>query len=138
MSAETVQDGFGRAPLLPNTDAAYVIRKAAVLGAGTMGVADRRAPGECRTAGGAAGHSPPGSGRAAPLPRRRSMPSRRASRRRFTTPRWRRGSRVGNFDDDLALLADCDWVIEAVTENLEIKQALLDKVVPAPEARTPF
>ena len=36
----------------------------------------------------------------------------------------------GNFDDDLALLRDCDWVIEAVTENLAIKQALLRKVVP--------
>jgi 3-hydroxyacyl-CoA dehydrogenase len=37
---------------------------------------------------------------------------------------------VGNFDDDLALLADCDWVIEAVTENLGIKQTLLGKVAP--------
>ena len=37
---------------------------------------------------------------------------------------------VGNFDDDLALLKGCDWVIEAVTENLEIKQALIAKVVP--------
>jgi 3-hydroxyacyl-CoA dehydrogenase len=36
----------------------------------------------------------------------------------------------GNFDDSLALLADCDWVIEAVTENLAIKQALFDKVIP--------
>ena len=37
---------------------------------------------------------------------------------------------AGNFADDLALLAGCDWVIEAVTENLEIKQALLEKIVP--------
>jgi 3-hydroxyacyl-CoA dehydrogenase len=36
---------------------------------------------------------------------------------------------VGNFDDNLALLNSCDWVIEAVTENLEIKQALIAKVV---------
>jgi 3-hydroxyacyl-CoA dehydrogenase len=36
----------------------------------------------------------------------------------------------GNFDDDLAKLSDCDWVIEAVTENLAIKQALLAKVAP--------
>jgi 3-hydroxyacyl-CoA dehydrogenase len=35
---------------------------------------------------------------------------------------------VGNFDDDLAKLKDCDWVIEAVAENLEIKQALLGRV----------
>ena len=36
----------------------------------------------------------------------------------------------GNFDDDLAKLAQCDWVIEAVAENLEIKTALLARVVP--------
>ena len=35
---------------------------------------------------------------------------------------------LGNFDDDLALIADCDWIIEAVAENLEIKRALLAKV----------
>jgi 3-hydroxyacyl-CoA dehydrogenase len=35
---------------------------------------------------------------------------------------------LGNFDDDLALIADCDWIIEVVAENLEIKRALLDKV----------
>ncbi|MFT4112833.1 3-hydroxyacyl-CoA dehydrogenase NAD-binding domain-containing protein [Silvibacterium sp.] len=37
---------------------------------------------------------------------------------------------TGNFDDDLHRLKDCDWVIEAVTENLAIKQALLEKIVP--------
>jgi len=37
---------------------------------------------------------------------------------------------TGNFEDDLKLLSDCDWVIEAVSENLEIKQALLEKVTP--------
>lgn len=42
--------------------------------------------------------------------------------------------RTGNFDDDLAQLAECDWVIEAVTENLEIKQQLLARV--APHVRT--
>jgi 3-hydroxyacyl-CoA dehydrogenase len=35
---------------------------------------------------------------------------------------------IGNFDDDLAKLRDCDWVIEAVAENLEIKRNLLSKV----------
>src|SRR5271163_2732546 len=35
---------------------------------------------------------------------------------------------VGNFDDDLKRLADGDWIIEAIVENLEIKQALLKKV----------
>jgi 3-hydroxyacyl-CoA dehydrogenase len=36
----------------------------------------------------------------------------------------------GNFEDDLPRLKQCDWVIEAVAENLEIKRTLLDKVVP--------
>jgi len=42
----------------------------------------------------------------------------------------------GNFEDDLAKLKQCDWVIEAVAENLEIKRALLDRVGPhlAPQA----
>jgi 3-hydroxyacyl-CoA dehydrogenase len=36
----------------------------------------------------------------------------------------------GNFEDNLSALAQCDWVIEAVAENLEIKRALLARVVP--------
>jgi 3-hydroxyacyl-CoA dehydrogenase len=37
---------------------------------------------------------------------------------------------TGSFDDDLPKIADCDWIVEAVTENLAIKRALYDKVVP--------
>jgi 3-hydroxyacyl-CoA dehydrogenase len=36
----------------------------------------------------------------------------------------------GNFEDDLAGLKDCDWIIEAVTEDLAIKQALLSNIAP--------
>jgi 3-hydroxyacyl-CoA dehydrogenase len=36
----------------------------------------------------------------------------------------------GNFDDDLPKLSQCDWVIEAVAENLGIKTALLARVTP--------
>jgi|SRR5215217_262853 len=35
---------------------------------------------------------------------------------------------VGNFDDDMARIADCDWVIEVVKEDLSVKQALFEKV----------
>ncbi len=35
---------------------------------------------------------------------------------------------VGNFEDNLSVLAECDWIIEAVVENLEIKRSLLKKV----------
>ena len=35
---------------------------------------------------------------------------------------------IGNFDDDLAKLKDCDLIIEAVVENLDIKRSLYEKV----------
>src|SRR2546423_3796211 len=35
---------------------------------------------------------------------------------------------VGNFEDDLPKLKDCDLIIEAVVENLEIKRGLYEKV----------
>src|SRR5689334_8458486 len=34
----------------------------------------------------------------------------------------------GNFEDDLRRVAEADWIIEAVVEDLEIKRALLTKV----------
>ena len=35
---------------------------------------------------------------------------------------------LGNFDDDLSKIADYDWVIEVVVENLDIKKQLFEKV----------
>ncbi len=35
---------------------------------------------------------------------------------------------VGNFDDDLHKLKGCDWIIEAVAEDLQIKRNLLSQV----------
>src|SRR5215469_13959274 len=35
---------------------------------------------------------------------------------------------TGNFDNDLAKIAECDWIIEAVVENLEIKRSLWKRV----------
>jgi 3-hydroxyacyl-CoA dehydrogenase len=35
---------------------------------------------------------------------------------------------VGNFEDDMARLAECDWVIEVVKEDMAVKQALFAKV----------
>ncbi|PHR28736.1 MAG: 3-hydroxyacyl-CoA dehydrogenase [Desulfotalea sp.] len=37
---------------------------------------------------------------------------------------------VGNLDDDLAKLGDCDWIIEVVVEYMPIKLELLQKLVP--------
>jgi 3-hydroxyacyl-CoA dehydrogenase len=36
--------------------------------------------------------------------------------------------KTGNFDDDLSLIATCDWVIEVVIERLDIKQQLFEKI----------
>ncbi|RPH67139.1 MAG: 3-hydroxyacyl-CoA dehydrogenase/enoyl-CoA hydratase family protein [Myxococcaceae bacterium] len=43
---------------------------------------------------------------------------------------------VGNFDDDLARIAECDWVVEVVKEDMAVKQALFARVEPhlKPEA----
>ncbi len=46
----------------------------------------------------------------------------------FYSPESARLIAAGNFDDDLALIADCDWIIEVVAENLDIKRALLERV----------
>jgi 3-hydroxyacyl-CoA dehydrogenase len=37
---------------------------------------------------------------------------------------------IGNLEDDLALLKDCDWIIEAVTERLDIKRLVFEKIEP--------
>lgn len=38
---------------------------------------------------------------------------------------------VGNFDDDMAKIADCDWVVEVVVENMAIKKSLItEKILP--------
>lgn len=37
---------------------------------------------------------------------------------------------VGNFEDDLPKLKNCDWIIEAIIENLDIKRALYEKIEP--------
>lgn len=34
----------------------------------------------------------------------------------------------GNTEDDLALLGECDWIVEAVVERLDIKQALYARI----------
>ena len=35
---------------------------------------------------------------------------------------------IGNFDDDMGRLAECDWVVEVVKEDMGIKRSLLAKV----------
>ncbi len=35
---------------------------------------------------------------------------------------------IGNFEDDFGRIADCDWIIEVVVENMAIKKKLLARV----------
>ncbi len=48
----------------------------------------------------------------------------------FVDPAFLSRIQVGNFDDDLEKLKACDWVIEAVAENLAIKRTLLAAAAP--------
>ncbi|MBI2967217.1 MAG: 3-hydroxyacyl-CoA dehydrogenase/enoyl-CoA hydratase family protein [Bacteroidetes bacterium] len=36
--------------------------------------------------------------------------------------------KTGNFEDDFQAVSDCDWIIEVVIENLEIKKKIFEKV----------
>ena len=46
----------------------------------------------------------------------------------FMEPSLAKFVTIGNFEDDLKKLADVDWIIEAIVENLDLKRALLRKV----------
>ena len=46
----------------------------------------------------------------------------------FFEPSLARLVTIGNFEDDLQKLAEVDWIIEAVVEDLEIKRSLLRKI----------
>ena len=106
-----------------------LIRKAAVLGAGTMG---SRIAAHLANAGlpvvlldiPMANEPRSGIAMQALEALKKSKPAA------FYEPSLAARITVGNFDDHLELLKDCDWIIEAVTENLAIKQSLLSKVTP--------
>jgi 3-hydroxyacyl-CoA dehydrogenase len=46
----------------------------------------------------------------------------------FFTPEAAGTITIGNFEDNLDWIGDCDWIIEAVTEDPGIKRALLERV----------
>jgi 3-hydroxyacyl-CoA dehydrogenase len=48
----------------------------------------------------------------------------------FFTPEAAALIAPGSFDADLPKIADCDWIVEAVSENLAIKRALYDRAMP--------
>lgn len=48
----------------------------------------------------------------------------------FFVPEFAQFISTGNFEDHLDHLKDCDWIIEAVTEDIQIKRALLKEARP--------
>ncbi len=121
---------------------AYEIKKAAVLGAGVMGATIAahltNAGIECALldiipfeltdadkAKGLTEKSPAWRNRFAQSGFDNALKSKPAS---FLTKKNAALIKVGNFEDNLGWLADVDWVIEVVVENLKIKQELFAKV----------
>jgi 3-hydroxyacyl-CoA dehydrogenase len=116
------------------------IRRVAVLGAGTMG---SRIAAHIANAGVPVvllDMVPPGvAADASPAEKNKFALAaldglKKAKPAAFYLPDAARQIAPGNFDDDLKLLAECDWIIEAVAENLDIKRALLARAL---EHRTP-
>jgi 3-hydroxyacyl-CoA dehydrogenase len=110
------------------------IHKVAILGAGTMGA---RIAAHFANAGVPSylldmvpADTPPGAGATArnKIAAAGLDAARKANPAPFMDASLARFVTVGNFDDDLKKLAEVDWIIEAVVENLEIKRALLRKV----------
>jgi 3-hydroxyacyl-CoA dehydrogenase len=107
-----------------------LVRRAAVLGAGTMGsriaahLASAGIPTLLLDLAAKPGTAEPQPARAALGALARSKPAA------FFEPSLSSLIAPGAFDDDLPKLAQCDWIIEAVAENLDIKTALLARVVP--------
>ncbi|HEY8669250.1 MAG TPA: 3-hydroxyacyl-CoA dehydrogenase NAD-binding domain-containing protein, partial [Terriglobales bacterium] len=107
------------------------IHKVAVLGAGTMGA---RISAHLANAGIPSfllDIVPPGAAAAASRSKLAVAgldASRKAKPAAFFEPGLASLVTVGNFEDDLKRVAEADWIIEAVVEDLEIKRALLKRV----------
>jgi 3-hydroxyacyl-CoA dehydrogenase len=109
------------------TSRRYNIRRAAVLGAGTMGA---------RIAAHIANAGLPvllldmasASGDRNSLAKQALGNLKSSKPAAFSSPVISQNISIGNFDDDLSKLKDCDWIIEAVAENLDIKRSLLSRV----------
>ena len=107
-----------------------LIRKAAVIGAGTMG---------CGIATHLANAGvpcllldivPEGEGersRIASDALGRALKSRPPS---FMDPSDSSLLSAGNIEDDLEALGECDWIIEAVTEDLDVKRGIYERIAP--------
>ena len=128
-TTDTVSKPTAQAPQRQRPQNSYLIRKVAVLGAGNMG---SRIAAHLANAGLPVvllDIVPPDD----PADRNQIAKSalealKKAKPTAFFDASAARLITTGNFEDHLELLRDCDWIIEAVSENLEIKRALLHTV----------
>ena len=56
----------------------------------------------------------------------------------FMSPEAAKLVEVGNIADDLVRASDCDWIVEAVIERLDLKQALYRRLAESRLPRDPF
>ncbi|HVB62318.1 MAG TPA: 3-hydroxyacyl-CoA dehydrogenase NAD-binding domain-containing protein [Ktedonobacteraceae bacterium] len=108
---------------------AYQIRSAAVLGAGVMGAAIAAHLANVGIPSLLLDIVPPDAGhdrdKIARVGLERALKARPAS---FYSKRGAQLVTIGNVEDDLARLANVDWIIEAVIERPEIKRGLYEKI----------
>jgi len=118
------------------------IEKAAVLGAGTMGAQIAAhlanagiptvlldiAPGELSAEEKAKGLTLGSREVRNRIARAGFEAAKKAKPAAFFTPDHASLVSIGNFEDDLAKLKDCDFIIEAVVENLDLKRKLYERV----------
>src|SRR5689334_18212840 len=103
----------------------YQIRKAAVLGAGVMGAAIAAHLANVGIPSLLLDIVPPNAGKDRDVVARTSLERAfKAKPAAFYSKRGAQLITIGNIEDDLEDLADVDWIIEAVVERLDIKQAL--------------
>ncbi len=122
------------APTYRTTARPLLVRRAAVLGAGTMGsriaahLANAGIPTLMLDIPAKEGAATPAKAALVAMSKSKPAALFEPGAAALITP--------GTFDHDLPRLAECDWVVEAVTENLGIKAALLERVTPhlAPHA----
>jgi 3-hydroxyacyl-CoA dehydrogenase len=136
MIAESMEISAPRTTSIPTPESrSFLIRKVAVLGAGNMG---SRIAAHFANAGIPVvlldivpENTPAGDPSArSKLARNAVEASMKSKPAAFFDPALARLVNAGNFEDDLEKLHDCDWIIEAVSENLAIKRALLQKFAP--------
>ncbi len=113
---------------------AYKIERVGVLGAGVMGAGIAAHLANAGIPSLLLDIVPPGLAADAPKAERNKLADAgvqtalKSSPAAFYSPKFAERITTGNFEDDWAALAECDWVIEVVVERLEIKRAVFKRL----------